>query len=58
MERFFCDYYARAGTDSESNNGFDAFAIQRFFNRPIDVLEGIEGDELFQWKTAKRMKLY
>ena len=36
----------------EADNRFDAFAAQGIFNRLIDVLEGIEGDELLERKAA------
>lgn len=36
--------FAGAEADSESNNGFDALALQGILDCSIDVLEGVEGD--------------
>src|SRR6516165_1536562 len=43
-------------TSLETNDRIDPFADQGIFNCPIDVLEGIEGDELFKRKAAELMQ--
>src|SRR5262249_20246717 len=41
----------------KTNNRLDAPAAQGIFDCLIDVLEGIEGDELLKRKAAERMEL-
>ena len=40
----------------EAKDRLHAFAAQEIFNDLIDVPEGIEGDELFEWEAAERME--